>query len=95
MENTTQNQQKERWVVNKSDRELNDDENNLLAKGMNYAISPTCIPTIDLITTVELACSKLNNKTEASANQVRAEAVKVIGSSRPPKSNLTPGEERP
>ncbi|XP_072025236.1 uncharacterized protein [Amphiura filiformis] len=89
---TTLSQQQERWVVNKSDRELNDDEKSLLAKGMNYAVSPTSIPTIDLITGVELACNKLTDKTEK--DQVRAEAVKVIGSSHAPKSNLTPGERK-
>ncbi|XP_072014803.1 uncharacterized protein [Amphiura filiformis] len=90
---TTLSQQQERWVVNKSDRELNDDEKSLLAKGMNYAVSPTSIPTIDLITGVELACNKLTDKTEK--DQVRAEAVKVIGSSHAPKSNLTLVKEKP
>ena len=60
-------------MVNKSDRDLNDDENDILAKGMNYAISHTEIPTIDLITTVELACRKLNNKTEA--DQLKMQAI--------------------
>ncbi len=46
---------------------------------------------VDLITSVETACHKLD---KTSANQVRAECVKVIGSSHPPKSNLTKGERK-
>ena len=83
------NEHQKRWVINKSSRVLTDEETKLLAKGMNYAISPDNIPNVDLITGVELTCKNLESD---ERSQVRAEAAKVISASRPPKSNLNKSE---
>ena len=86
VEETGLNQHQERWIMNKSTRILSDEEKRLLTKGMNYAISPETIPTVDLIAGVEVACRGLEKHDK---DRVRAESARVIGSSRPPKSNLS------
>ena len=62
--------------------------------GMNHAISPICIPTIDLITTVELWHAVSLTTRLKPIDQLRTDDVKVTGSSRPHKSNLIPGERK-
>ena len=80
----------ERWVVNKSSRILSPDEQSLLARGMNFAVAPSKIPVVDLIVSVESTVRKLD---KSDTEQVRSEAAKIIGSSHPPKSNLSKGEQ--
>ena len=45
----------DRWVKNYSDRNLSDDERAVLAKGLNFAVTPTKLPVVDIITSTETA----------------------------------------
>ena len=44
---------KDRWVINKSDRTLNQHELSILQRGVNCAVSPTVLPVNDMITAIE------------------------------------------
>ena len=44
------------WVVNLSKYKLNQDQTSVLSKGLNFAITPHCIPTNDVMVATELAC---------------------------------------
>ena len=46
---------KDRWVINKSDHQLSEPEHTLLQNGLNFAVTPTSLPTDELITSVESA----------------------------------------
>ncbi|XP_072014747.1 uncharacterized protein [Amphiura filiformis] len=58
----------DRWVVNKSDHVLSQDESSLLCRGLNFSVAPDHVPVVDLITSVENAVRKLD---KPEANQSR------------------------
>ena len=35
-----------RWVMNLSDRQISDDEQSILSKGLNFAITPTTLQVV-------------------------------------------------
>jgi len=41
--------QRDRWVINLSHTELNTQQKNVLAKGLNFAISPNALPKEDFV----------------------------------------------
>ena len=45
----------DKWVKNLSDRQLTQTEKNILAKGLNFAVTPRQIPLVELITATERA----------------------------------------
>ena len=44
---------KDKWIVNLSDKQLSDNEQSLLIKGMKFAITPKHIPKEEIIAKVE------------------------------------------
>ena len=48
-----------KWVINLSKTRLTEAQESLLAKGPNFAITPTNIPNVDYITAIESVCPKL------------------------------------
>ena len=78
---TIQIQIQKKWVINISDRSLDEDETRLLERGLNYAITPTVFPTHDYIVAVESACCHIGADSECAA-ALRAYCVKVL--KRPP-----------
>ena len=67
---------KDRWVINKSDRTLNQHELSILQRGVNCAVSPTALPVNDMITAIESACKITGPDTE-QATHLRSECVNV------------------
>ncbi|XP_072022387.1 uncharacterized protein [Amphiura filiformis] len=66
-------------------------ENNVLAKGLNYAVSPTNVCSDEFVIATELVCKKL---THPEAIQLRAKVASALKSSKPPKSNLSKDERQ-
>ena len=72
-----------KWVKNCSDRILSDPELSVLAKGLNFAVTPAKLPIVDIVTTTEVACRNLS---EGDASELRAKVVNLV--SRPNANNI-------
>ena len=77
------------WVKNISKYALKKEEESVLAKGLNFAITPEKSPIEDFIVATELACTNLPT---SDANSLRGEAAKILGSNNKPKHNITKSE---
>ena len=62
-----------------------EEEKEVLALGLNFAIAPKQIPTLDIIAATECTAARLD---DASAKQLRLEVISIISSSKPPRDNL-------
>ncbi|XP_046406218.1 uncharacterized protein LOC124171124 [Ischnura elegans] len=80
---------KDRTIVNLTDMTLNESTTEVLAKGLNFAITPRDIPRETIITEVESGIRKLP---KTVADEVREDVTRVLRSAKPPKSNITPKE---
>ena len=78
-------------VVNLSDTILTTEAKSVLAKGGNFAVTPTSIPTEEIITRVEAAIYKLPKK---EADEIRVETCRLLKRAKPPKCNISKGEQR-
>ena len=76
---------KKRVVKNLSNRPLSDAEENVLALGLNYAITPTSIPYSDFIASMEATAKNLN---ASDANKLRHNVSKALHRAKVPKMNL-------
>ncbi|XP_041430610.1 LOW QUALITY PROTEIN: uncharacterized protein LOC121397622 [Xenopus laevis] len=65
----------------------------VLAKGLNYAVTPQHIPVVELITATESAIKNNNLKNE-EAEQLRLKVSAALSSARTPPSNFTTEERR-
>ena len=81
--------QLKKWVVNLSKYKLSSDENKVLARGLNFAITLPKHPVDDLIVSAEKSCALLPY---GEGDQLRAKLVSVIKSSKPPTPNISKGE---
>ncbi len=82
--------QLKRWVVNLSKRALSEDELKLLAKGLNFTVTPDKPPTKEIIVATESVCHGLN---KSESDQLRTEIVGAIKSAKVPEPNLTKKEK--
>ncbi|XP_053405172.1 uncharacterized protein LOC128558909 [Mercenaria mercenaria] len=82
----------DKWVVNLSDRTLQEDAKSVLKRGMNFCVTPPTVPVNEIIASTEAACSQMNDK--SAADSLRAEVVKVLRQSKTPKSNISSGERK-
>ena len=80
---------KERWVKNVSDRLLTKHEIDILRKGSGFAVTPREIPEIEYITAIEEASRCLPS---GEAMCMKAEALDILKKAKPPKTNLTTEE---
>ena len=81
--------QLKKWVTNLSKHKLNEQEESVLQKGLNFAVSCDHVPSEDFIVATEKACSYI------SANErpaLRAEIVGVLKNAKPPQSNVSKEE---
>ena len=83
--------QLQKWVVNLSKYSLNKYQQSVLAKGLNFAVTPDNLPIDDMIVSTELACTSLDPPT---ADALRAEAVHILASNKVPPSNITKDERK-
>ena len=81
---------KDKWVINLSGQELSESEVSLLQKGMNFAISPSKLPLLQIITPIEQAMQKLPPST---AEIIRASVFLTLKKHKPPALNITPSEK--
>ena len=75
-----------KWVINLSKTSLTESQKAVLAKGPNYAITPSHIPNIDYITAIESMCPKLK---EDDAMELRADINSLLRRAKTPKCSLT------
>jgi hypothetical protein len=78
-----------KWVKNCSDRILNDPELQVLAKGMNFAITPKKTPVIDIMTATESACRGLPI---GEADDLRSKVTTILRNHKPPTPNISKEE---
>ena len=83
--------QLKRWVVNLSKYAINNNEESLLAKGLNYAITPQHTPTTEIIVATEQACSKLPF---TEAHSLRNDVIGLIKKTKLPPSNISKQERK-
>ena len=74
-----------RWVANLSSKELSPNEEAVLKKGMNFAVSPERIPVDDIIVGVE---GGLQGLTGSDVDKARLKIAGVLTSAKPTPSNL-------
>ena len=77
-----------RVVRNVSSRILSEDEEKVLALGLNFAIAPKRIPFTDTIAATESTARQLNSD---KAEQLRIGVSEALSRARTPKSNLDKG----
>ena len=80
----TINQQK-KWVINLSDVPLTPAQEAVLAHGPNFAVTPKNPPILEYITSLEVACQKLNT---SAAEELRSEVYRALRYSHHHKPNL-------
>nr|XP_049602429.1 uncharacterized protein LOC125984529 isoform X1 [Syngnathus scovelli]XP_049602430.1 uncharacterized protein LOC125984529 isoform X1 [Syngnathus scovelli] len=73
-----------------SRHKLTQAECSILAKGLNYAITPKNIPVDDFILATELACEKIHNPGQKAA--LRNEVAGILKTAKSPPSNITKQE---
>ncbi|XP_039871211.1 uncharacterized protein LOC120723669 [Simochromis diagramma] len=83
----------DKWVKNLSDRQFTQTEKNILAKGLNFAVTPRQIPLVELITATETAIRN-NNIAEVEAEQLRTKVSACLSNAKPPASNITMEEKK-
>ena len=72
-----------KWVINLSSKPLTQAQRSVLAKGLNFVVSPRHPPNLEYVTAIEAACSKIGQQ---DAEELRAQINRVLRSSHP---NLT------
>ena len=77
---------KSKWVINLSSHDINKDEKELLEKGLNYSITPTTIPALELVAKIETVLAGMPTE---EANTIHADLSSVIRRTQAPKPNCT------
>ena len=81
-----------KWIVNLSDHTLSANETTALEKGLNFSPTPTKLPVIDIISSVESVLRLQNN--QKAAEQARAAICNMIRKARVPTSNISKKERQ-
>ena len=81
----------DKWVINLSKTELTTAQKEILAKGPNYAISPSNIPNLEYVIVIESIGQKLK---EEDASELKADINTILRKGQPPKPNLNKEERR-
>ncbi|XP_044151431.1 uncharacterized protein LOC122939429 [Bufo gargarizans] len=88
-EETRTVQNKEKWVQNL----LTQPKMDVLAKGLNFAITPRTIPIVDIISATEASIHS-NKVPHGEDEQLRLKVSAALASAKPPPSNLTREERK-
>ena len=83
--------QKKKWVINLSDVPLTPIQEAVLAHGPNFAVTPRNPPIVEYITSLEVACQKLNTNT---AEELRSEVYRALRHSHPPQAKSEEGRDK-
>lgn len=65
---------------------MDDDATKVLVKGLNFAIAPRKIPTVEIIGTLETTCRRLPTQI---ADEIRLDAPRILPTTKPPMPSLT------
>ena len=76
---------KDKLVKNLSSRNLTEQEKDVLALGLNFAVAPRQIPTLQIIAATESTATQLDKET---AQQLRHRLSSILSTAKPPRSNL-------
>ena len=79
-----------KWIVNISNRQLDEHETSVLQRGLNYAITSRRIPVENFIIETEKACRFLEPDT---ADMLRNEVVDILRKAKPTQSDITKKEK--
>ena len=86
---TTEQKCVKNCVLNLVNDNLPEDESEVLNLGPKFAVNPTHIPYMDIITTAEMKAVELERENKhIAAEQLRQETMKILSTAKPPKSNL-------
>ncbi len=83
--------QMKKWVINLSKYKCSNSENSVLAKGLNFAVSPEKIPVEEFIVATEQAAKFL---TDVQAEDLRHSVVGELKKAKPPRSNISTKERK-
>ena len=83
---TCNSTEKSKWVINLSSHDINKDEKELLEKGLNYPITPTTIPAVELVAKIETVLAGMPTE---EADTIHADLSSVIRTTQVPKPNCT------
>ena len=90
-DNNSEQDPKEKWVVNLSSQPLSQAERSLLTHGPNYAVTSRCPPVIECITTIEEVCQKME---KGEVEELRGEVKAILKRAHPPKPNISREEQK-
>ena len=82
------------WIKNLSSRSLTNAQESLPKKGNKFAIAPSKIPVLDIISRVELGLTQVNFANKCSIDSTRSKVVEILKRAKPPKPNLSKAEKR-
>ena len=88
---------KDRWIINLSNRDLSSNEKSLLSRGLNFCLAPTIIPKKDIIAEVEGKIDYLERTgsiTNSNGAYTRAEISTILTSASVPKDNISKKERQ-
>ena len=83
---TSNSTDKSKWIINLSSHDINKDEKELLKKGMNYSITPTTIPAVDLVAKIKTVLAGMQTE---EAETIRADLSSIICRTQAPKPDCT------
>ena len=81
-----------KWVVNLSKYRLDKAENSVLAKGLNFDVTPCAVPVEDFVVITEKVCSHLSPD---QAQTMRSDIANVMKKARLAKPNISIEERQP
>ena len=77
-------------VLNLVNDNIPDDENEILNLGPKFAVNPTKIPYMDIITSTEMKAISLEKEEKHTvAEQLRQDMINILSNAKTPKPNLT------
>ena len=81
----------DRWVINKSDRNLTEFELSVLQKGLNFAVTLTRVPVVEFITSIESASNLIGSESDHSS-RLRLDCIDILKHAKVPESNISKDE---
>ena len=92
IETTNSVDDKQKWIVNLSKHQLNEEETSVLTRGLNFAPTPSRIPISETIAGVEPALRTHHD--DAKTDRARAAICNILRKAKPPRENTTKGERQ-
>ena len=91
MQDSSNNNQANKLVINLSSVPLTPAQESLLSKECNFALSPINPPNVEFISAIESVCHKFSDQ---NTQKLRVETNCLLRKAKTPKSNITKEESR-